>query len=752
MFSRTFSSASVGPQWVWGHRRRIVTVLVILVAIGGTLVVNCWLAGAIFFALNRHNPLHARLWSWPGAVLYHVSGQWPEQRPNAGRTLAMSAWLAGLVGLGIPALGASAVLDARSRRELHGSARFATAAEIRRAGLMAPEGIVVGKYRGRYLMFSGQQFIFVAAPTRSGKGASAVIPNLLNFSESVVVLDIKQENFNATAGFRAQYGQEVYLFNPFAEDFRTHRYNLLSSITDGVFRVGDILAIGYALYPRSGYDSFWADQARNLFLGIVLLLCELRDARRTDRTRAADIPDYPVTMGEVLRQSSGNGTTVKIYLRRMLDQYRDTLSGACINALNRFLANDDKVLASVLATFNAPLTIWSNPIVDAATSANDFDLKDVRRKRMSIYIGITPDHLAEAALLINLVFSQLVNLNTKQMPQDNPALKYACLLLMDEFTAIGKVHIIVKAVSYMAAYNLRLLPVVQSIAQLESVMGRADARTFITNHAMQIAFAPREQKDANEYSEMLGYFTEKARSKSQPRGWSAKRGASENVSDQRRPLMMAQELKEIGADKEIIFLENTKPILADKIRYYDDPVFQARLVNPPPVRKLDVTLFLAKIDGRLRAVTVDDIDPDIGRLRSLSAEYLECLDGWRPGDLPGERQMLEWSETVAYVDTYFRSFGIPEDAITQAELSLARIESTPVSVDAPLPESELAGLSRRMFSAGTVVPIDSEPGGSRKRKARAASREAASGTAGERPRRSTKRAEGRGDLSNEASA
>lgn len=274
--------------------------------------------------------------------------------------------------------------------------------------LIDAPAIVVGIWRGRYLRFTGQQFVLLAAPARSGKGVSIVIPNLLSYPDSVVVLDIKRENYAITAGFRLAHGQEVYLFDPFAEDGRTHRFNPLSSISDGLFRVGDILAIGYALYPPNGHDDFWKDQARNLFLGIVLLLSEWRDARRTGRGES--IPDYPVTMGEVLRQSSGHGMPVKAYLQRALVQHRALLSGACVDALNRFLSNDDKVLASILATFHAPLTIWANPIVDAATSANDFDLRDVRRRRMSVYIGITPDHLSEAALLVNLVFSQLVNL------------------------------------------------------------------------------------------------------------------------------------------------------------------------------------------------------------------------------------------------------------------------------------------------------------------------------------------------------
>ena len=109
-------------------------------------------------------------------------------------------------------------------------------------------------------------------------------------------------------------------------------------------------------------------------------------------------------------------------------------------------------------------------------------------------------------------FSQLINLNTKQLPDQNPDLKYSCLLIMDEFTAMGRIGVLAKSVAFMAGYNLRLLTIIQSIAQMEapSAYGREDTRTIITNHALQILFPPREQKDANEYSEMLGFFTEKA--------------------------------------------------------------------------------------------------------------------------------------------------------------------------------------------------------------------------------------------------
>ena len=541
--------------------------------------------------------------------------------------------------------------------------------------LIDAPSIVVGIWRGRYLRFAGQQFVLLAAPARSGKGVSIVIPNLLSYPDSVVVLDIKRENYAITAGFRRAHGQEVYLFDPFAEDGRTHRFNPLSAISDGLFRVGDILAIGYALYPPGGHDDFWKDQARNLFLGIVLLLSEWRDARRAGKSES--IHDYPVTMGEVLRQSSGQGMPVKSYLQRALVRHRALLSGACVDALNRFLSNDDKVLASILATFHAPLTIWANPIVDAATSANDFDLRDVRRRRMSVYIGITPDHLSEAALLVNLVFSQLVNLNTKQLPEADPTLRFQCLLLLDEMTAIGKIHIIARAVAYMAGYNLRLLSVVQSIAQLESVYGRADARTFLTNHAMQILYAPREQKDANDYSEMLGTFTDQSRSISRPSAmFGGRSGSSESVSEQRRPLLLPQELNELGRDKEIIVLENAKPILADRICYWRDPVFASRVSGAPSVPAMDLVRFTAQIERRVREVGSDEIDPDGAGLLHLSGEYLEVLQAWDPRDLPPRLADLSEDEVTTYVERHFMLLGVPAKRIGQAtrRLSVADLD------------------------------------------------------------------------------
>lgn len=499
---------------------------------------------------------------------------------------AWRIWTAGAAAFGLMFLAWLAVLvmlfKLRSHRNLHGRARFAGLFDLMRAGFLrrSDDGIVVGRCNGRLLRLPGQQFVVLAAPTRSGKGVGVVIPNLLDYRESAVVLDIKQENFDLTSGWRASIGHEIHLFNPFAEDRRTHRWNPLTYVSsDPAFRVSDLQAIAAMLYPDGDdKDRFWVGQARNAFLAFTLYLFEQVDA---DARRARP------TLGAVLRLVSGNGGELRPYLQSLAAA--PFLGAQARTAFAGLLSQADVTFASIIGSFREPLNPWLNPVLDAATSADDFDLRDVRRRRMTIYVGIQPNKLAESRLIVNLFFSQLINVNTKVLPQNDATLKHQCLLLMDEFTAIGRVDIIARSVAYMAGYNLRLLPIVQSMAQLDAVYGKELSRTILTNHALQIVYAPREQQDANDYSEMLGFTTVHRRARTRSHGGG--RSVSDNEVLEKRALMLPQELKAMGAQTQIVLYEGLAcPVRCRKIRYYKDRYFTRRLLPRIPVAPLDVTV------------------------------------------------------------------------------------------------------------------------------------------------------------------
>jgi len=605
------------PSAPWSPRRQMAAALFGFIAYAGLACAAVYLSGVLFLLLNKANPAQARLTSI--ADYWHLYADDAKLRKKLQLSIGLSAGGL-LVVLPLALIGA-----VQRRRPLHGDARFATRAEVDRAGLTSGEGpgILVGKHQGRFLSLRGQLSVLLSAPTRGGKGVSTVIPNLLNWPDSVVALDVKEENFEITAGYRAACGQAVYSFAPFNSHGRSHRWNPLTAVrTSPLHRVGDLLSIGQVLFPNDGSgtssEAFFNDQARNLFLGLGLLLLES--------------PELPRTIGEMLRQSSGKGQSLSAHLAGLIASRRKgqrPLSDECTDALQRLLSNSDNTLTSIVATFNAPLTIFADAIVDAATSADDFRLEDVRRRRMSIYVRIPPPRLASARPLLNLFFSQLVNLNTQQLPEHDPTLRFQCLLVNDEFTAMGRISAITNAAAFLAGYNLRLLTVVQAMSQLDAVYGEKEARTFATNHGLQILFAPREQRDADEYSAMLGIFTERATSRSRSRSFGRHGHTTEsrNESDQRRALLLPQEFKELGANRLVIVAENCKPILAEKIRYYQDDRFKARLLLAPIVPAMNVELHLARVQQRWRfaddeladgeSIEVDQLAYDLSQLPSM---------------------------------------------------------------------------------------------------------------------------------------
>lgn len=456
------------------------------------------------------------------------------------------------------------------KRSLYGDARFATRAEIAKAGLFGDTGLIVGKVGRRFLMFDGMQHAIVSAPTRSGKGVGIVIPNLLHWPESVVVLDIKQENWNITSGYRSMHGQACYLFNPAASDHRTHRWNPLGYLSpDPDFRIDDVQKIANMLFPdKQGTDIIWTATPRSLFLGIVLYLAETFEK--------------PLTIGQVLRETLEDGDGARYFQDLITNRAASDrpLSQACIRSLLTYASiSSDNTRAGVMTGFRSSLELWMNPLIDAATSANDFDLREIRKRRMSVYIGVTPDNLERLAPILNLFFQQLLDLNLRELPGQNKAIRYTCLLLMDEFTAIGRIAVLSKGIGFIAGYKIRMMPIIQSPSQLVEVYGKEAARTFAVNHALNVVFPPKasDTETARDMSEWLGYQTVKATSVSKGKGPFNRKPASTSTSDQKRALMLPQEISGLGNEHQLVAMENCHPIMCRKVRYYEEPEFVSRL-------------------------------------------------------------------------------------------------------------------------------------------------------------------------------
>ncbi len=553
--------------------------------ISGLMVLSLYVAGVVLFLAHKQSP--------ESATLLTIVHAWSEaSSDDAFRKVKASLGLAVIICFALPGLLLQMALRQKPQ-PLHGAARLANRQDIAKEGLNSPSGVILGKQDGRLLRLPGYEFVLVAAPTRSGKGVGFCIPNLLTFPDSAVVVDIKGENYNLTGQFRHQYlGNEVFYFNPFAA--KTARWNPLSYVSeDPNLRVNDLQALAAIIYPSNPREPFWPDSARNLFIGLALMVLET--------------PLLPKTIGEVLRQGSGKGRQIHEYLQQIIDCRAATerpLSTVCVEFLSRFLNNPDNTLKNILSSFIAPLALWGNAVVDKATSADDFDLRQLRRRRMTVYIHIPASEVTQAGFILNLFFSQLINENVRELPEDNPELKYQCMLLLDEFTALGKVAMIAKGVGYMAGYNLRLCIVIQDRSQLEAVYGREDAHNILSNMGAMVVFTPNQVKEAEEYSKLIGNMTVQSSSKQRSNGGILSSGSSstsETESPHARALMLPQELLSMDKKRQLVVRAGIPVINCDKIIYYADPFFRDRF-NAVPMRQV-------VINGDARKVPVPRVLP-----------------------------------------------------------------------------------------------------------------------------------------------
>jgi type IV secretion system protein VirD4 len=481
-------------------------------------------------------------------------------------------WLGvGLASAGGVAGGAVLVVLRGRRPPLHGAARWASEAELVREGLRAKQGIVLGRRGGRHLVFGGPEHVMLYAPTRTGKGVGVVIPNLLTWPDSVVVLDVKRENWEASAGFRAEHGQEVVLFDPLDSDGRTARFNPLGHIerADSIAVLDELQKLAVMLFPApDNADPFWAEAARTGFIGVGAYVAE-----------TAELPfSLGAIYGELTRGDPRNRLPARIAARA--DAGRP-LSFGCASALNDFCSASENTFASIKQTITARMNLWLNPRVCAATEVSDFDLRDLRSRRISLYLGVTPDNLMRVAPLYNLLLQQLVDLNTRERPSPGRH-SIPVLVLLDEFARLGHAAVIAHGFSYVAGYGLRLLPVLQSPAQLRAEYGPDLAEEIMANCGVEIAFAPKELKIAQDLSERLGYWTYLGRSNSRPTLLS-KGGRSTTESDQRRALMMPQELIQMSADELIVLRAGMPPVRGRKIVFWRERVFASRVTAPPKV-------------------------------------------------------------------------------------------------------------------------------------------------------------------------
>lgn len=448
------------------------------------------------------------------------------------------------------------------KEKVYGNASWATQVEIKKAGLRCKEGMLLGVDRGGYFVADGFQHALLFAPTGSGKGVGFVLPNLLFWNDSVVVHDIKLENHMLTSGWRAKEGQEVFVWEPANPDGVTHCYNPIDWVSSKPGQmVDDVQKISSLILPK---QEFWENEARSLFVGVILYL--LADN------------DKPNSFGEAVRTLRSDDVTYNFAVA--LDTLGEIMHPVAYMNIAAFLQKADQERSGVVSTLNSGLELWANPLIDAATATSDFNVLEFKKKKTSVFVGLTPDNIQRLQKLMQVFYQQSTEFLSRKMP-DLKEEPYGVMFLMDEFPTLGKMEQFKAGIAYFRGYRVRLFLIIQDTQQLKGTYEEAGMNSFLSNSTYRITFAANNYETANLISQLCGNKTVQQTSKSSPQFFDLNPATrTQNVSEVQRALLLPQEVIQLPRDEQIILIESQPPIRSKKIRYYADKFFTARLLPP----------------------------------------------------------------------------------------------------------------------------------------------------------------------------
>ncbi len=450
----------------------------------------------------------------------------------------------------------------RMKETIHGDAHWAAEAEIKKAKLRAKRGLLLGQTNKGYLIVDDFQHVLLFAPTGSGKGVGFVIPNLLFWEQSVVCHDIKLENYELTSGYRkAKLKQEVFVWNPADPDGMSHCYNPLDWISAKPGQmVDDVQKICNLILPE---QEFWQNEARSLMLGVILYLCA--------------VPEKTRSFGEVVRTMRSDDVVYNLAV--VLDTIGKRIHPVAYMNIAAFLQKADKERSGVISTLNSGLELWANPLIDTATASSDFDIQQIKKKPVTVYVGVSPDNLKRLEPLLKVFYQQATDFLTRKMPgKDEPI---GVLFMMDEFPSLGEMTQFQIGIAYFRGYRVKLFLIVQDTQQLKGIYEEAGMNSFLSNCYYRVTFAANNVETANLISQLVGNKTVLQVSKNRPQYFDMNPAArTVNASEVQRALLLPQEVITLPRDKQIILIESHAPIKTNKIFYYKDKMFTKRLMAP----------------------------------------------------------------------------------------------------------------------------------------------------------------------------
>ena len=471
---------------------------------------------------------------------------------------------------------------------------FANKREIAKMGLLSEKGILFKKYYekesgifiGRvleyskytkkkafeaYLKFDSNTHIIYFAPTRSGKGVGFVIPNLLNYKSSVIVNDIKSENYEITSGYRKNMGQKIYYFNP--TDIKSHVYNPLEFVRAGSKEaVKDAQTIANIIISdpkgEAAASAHWDNTARALFTGLILYV-----------THNYEPGDNMRSIGGIYKIMSDPHSP---QVRTLMNIRASSNHEIAARAAAIILSKEEAERSGIISTMTRYLELWADPLVDTVTRGkSSFSIANLRKEPSTLYMATPLSDIDRTKPLIRIMLTQFMNLLGEVFPGPNDK-SLEIMFMLDEFPRLGKIEAIEGALPAIAGYRVKLCLITQDLNQLNKAYGKENE--IMANAQLKVTYAASDPETAERISKYLGetVILRQGVSMSGKRFGSMLNQASYSTNEQERTLMTMGQLQQLPFEEEIIILTGYLPIKCKKIFYYKEPFFKGKYGLPVP--------------------------------------------------------------------------------------------------------------------------------------------------------------------------
>jgi len=461
-----------------------------------------------------------------------------------------------------------------------GSSKWANAEELSANGLFGTEGICLGTaFDGESqstISYNGDRHALVVAPTRSGKGTTQIIPNLLTHEGSVMVIDPKGENALITAKSRLEMGQKVMVVDPWQiatiDGMQTARFNPLDWLVLGDPDISEnAMLLADAIIVKTGdKEAFWDQMAVGYLQGAILYVAT--DEHEAGQRHLPRVRDLMMLDGDDLRA----------FFERMLESPHHVVASTGA----RMLQMDEKLLSNVMASVQSHTQFLDSPRLRENLSASDFRFEDLKVEKMSVYLVIPADRLQAFSPWLRLLVQQAITVNARNIEQKP---EKPILFILDEMATLGRLTMVEQAYGLMAGFGMQLYGVVQDLGQLKRVYGDG-YETFIGNSGLIQYFGSRDRMSADYFSALCGETTVWNFSTAISRTFGSSSGkdggsSSSSITDTdttaaaQRKLAYPDELMRLPDDKQVVFIENMNPIIATKVPWYEDDALKSKGVN-----------------------------------------------------------------------------------------------------------------------------------------------------------------------------